>query len=198
MNIQEKIKRLAGSRWTYVVAVLFIVALSASLYFLVGQNPEIINYFTRYGYPGAFLISLIGNASVFVFLGATLPVLASLGAIIYPTTGIIGPVSVGLLGGLGAGIGEMVGYCLGYSGRGLVKDNRRFEQFSAWVKRWEFLAIFVFSLFPFVFDLVAITAGILHVPLWKYFLAVWAGRTILYVTVIVITALGLQLFFPGL
>lgn len=181
-----------------IIAVLLVLAVSISLYFFVGRDPEIIGYLTRYGYLGAFLISLIGNASVLFFFGATLPVLASLGAVMYPTTGIYGPVMVGLIGGIGAAIGELVGYYIGYSGRGLVRDNRRYLQLVGWMKRWGFLAIFVLSLLPLFFDIVAITAGILHFPLWKYFLACWLGRTILYTVVITTAAIGLQFAFPGL
>jgi len=191
-------RKIKNKKVISIAAILLILAVSVALYFFVGRNPEIAVYLTRYGYLGAFLISLIGNASVFFFFGATLPVLASLGAALYPSTGIFGPVMVGLIGGIGAAIGELVGYYIGRSGHGLVKDTRRYQQLVGWVRKWGFLAIFVLSNLPLVFDIVAITAGILRVPLWKYFLACWLGRTILYVVVIVATAVGLQIVFPGL
>jgi len=180
-----------------ISVVILILAISISLYVFFGRNPDLIEYLTRYGFLGAFLISLVGNASIFFFFGATLPVLASLGAVIYNTTGISGPVMVGLVGGIGAGIGELAGYYVGFSGRGLVKDNRYYKPVAAWMKRWGILTVFLLSIIPLLFDVVAITAGILHVPLWKFFLACWLGRTILYTTVIVLTALGLQIVFPG-
>ncbi len=198
VNIFKTMRRMANRKVLSIVVILFILAFSISLYFLVGRDPGVIAYLTRYGYLGAFIISLIGNASVFFFFGATLPILASLGAVIYPATGIYGPVIVGLAGGVGAAIGEIAGYYVGYSGRRLVKDSRRYQQLVGWMRRWGFLAIFVFSLLPLIFDVVAITAGILHVPLLKYVIACWLGRSILYVTVIVLTALGLQIVFPGL
>ncbi|MCJ7605314.1 MAG: VTT domain-containing protein, partial [Dehalococcoidales bacterium] len=44
------------------------------------------------------------------------------------------------------------------------------------------VAIFFLSVFPFVFDVVGIIAGALRMPLWRFVLACWAGRTISYVT----------------
>ncbi|MBE0479903.1 MAG: VTT domain-containing protein, partial [Dehalococcoidia bacterium] len=151
-----------------------------------------------YGYLGAFLISLIGNASVFLFLGAVLPLLAGIGVVLYPATGIPGPIIVGLVGGAGAAIGEITGYLLGFSGRAVVENNRRYNQLVGWMKRWGVIAIFLLSVVPFFFDIVAIAAGILRVPLWKFVLACWLGRTLLYVVVVLLTALGWEAVSPML
>jgi len=43
------------------------------------------------------------------------------------------------------------------------------------------MAIFILSLVPFVFDLAGIAAGVLRFPLWKFLIACWLGRTILYI-----------------
>ena len=95
---------------------------------------------------------------------------------------------VGLAGGVGAGIGEIVGYMAGYSGRGIVKINKIYLRFVGWMKRWGALAVFVFSSAPVFFDLAGIAAGVLHLPLWKFILATWLGRTLNYIVFISLVA----------
>jgi membrane protein YqaA with SNARE-associated domain len=90
---------------------------------------------------------------------------------------------VGLAGGAGAAIGEITGYMLGYSGQSIVHRQKIYTKLEGWVKKWGTLTIFLISLVPFVFDLAGIAAGVLRFPLWKFLLACWLGRTILYIVI---------------
>jgi len=171
-----------------LLTLLLVIAISVGL-FLCGRNPEIVAQLKSYGYLGAFLISLIGNASI-LLPGIVLPILSGLGIVLYPAAGLVGPVMVGLAGGAGAAIGEIVGYMAGYSGRGIVENNKLYERLVGWVSRWGVLAIFIFALVPLFFDLVGLAAGVLRFPLWKFILVCWLGRTLLYVGFVVLVALG--------
>ena len=131
---------------------LLVVAISVILFFC-GRNPDIVAELKSYGYLGAFLISLIGNASI-LLPGIVLPILSGLGIVLYPVAGLVGPAVVGLAGGAGAAIGEIVGYMAGYSGRGIVRNNKLYQKLVSWVGRWGVVAIFIFTLFPLFFDLV--------------------------------------------
>ena len=91
------------------------------------------------------------------------------------------PWLVGVVGGLGAGIGEMTGYLAGRSGRGLLARNKVYNRVEGWVKKWGWLAVFVIVDCPFAFDVVGIIAGALRMPVWKFFIACWLGRTISYI-----------------
>jgi len=171
-----------------LLILLLVLAISAGI-FLYGRRPEVVAQIESYGYLGAFLISLIGNAGV-ILAAPVLPILSAIGAVLYPVTGLEGPVIVGLVGGVGAGIGEMVGYVVGYSGRSAVGSNKIYLRLVGWMERWGAIAIFILSIVPFFFDLVGIAAGILRFPLRKFFLACWLGRTVLYVAMVVAVALG--------
>jgi membrane protein DedA with SNARE-associated domain len=179
-----------------LLTLLLVLAISVALFFL-GRNLELIAQLEGYGYFGAFLISLIGNASV-LLPAIVLPLLIGLGVVFYPASGLFGLVMVGLAGGLGAAIGEMVGYMAGYSGQGIVEKNKLYWRLAGWVKRWGALAIFVFALVPLFFDLVGLAAGVLRFPLWKFVLFCWLGRTILYVSFIVLAGLGWHVALPSL
>ncbi|MFC1918420.1 VTT domain-containing protein [Chloroflexota bacterium] len=171
-----------------LLILLIVLAISVGIFFC-GRNPEVVALIESYHYLGAFLVSLIGNAGV-ILAAPVLPILSAIGVVLYPVTGPGGPVTVGLIGGLGAGIGETVGYVVGYSGRSVVEDKKIYFRMVGWMKRWGATAIFVFSMVPFFFDLVGITAGILRFPLRKFLLACLLGRTVLYVSVVVAVSLG--------
>jgi membrane protein YqaA with SNARE-associated domain len=99
---------------------------------------------------------------------------------------------VGLVSGAGAAIGETTGYIAGRSGRSLLAKSRIYSRVEEWVRKWGVYAIFVFSIVPFMFDLVGIAAGALRFPFWKFFIACMLGRMVLYVTVISLASLGYE------
>ena len=171
-----------------LLTLLLVIAISVVLFFC-GRNPEIVAELKSYGYLGAFLISLIGNATI-LLPGIVLPILSGLSIVLYPAAGLVGPVMVGLAGGAGAAIGEIVGYMAGYSGRGIVQNSRMYNRLVDWVRRWGAIAIFIFTLVPLFFDLVGLAAGVLRFPLWKFVLICWLGRTLLYVVFVVLAAWG--------
>lgn len=177
-----------------LLTLLLVLAVSVVLFFY-GRNPEIVAELKGYGYLGAFLISLIGNATV-LLPGIVLPILSGLGVVLYPTAGLVSPVMIGLAGGVGAAIGEIVGYMAGYSGRRIVGRAKLYNRLEEWLRRWGALAIFILSMVPLFFDLVGIAAGVLRFPLWKFILLCWLGRTIMYVSIVVVVALGWEAILP--
>ncbi len=178
-----------GGLWKKAIPVLTLllaISITVALFLYRDRVIELKDYV----YLGAFLISLASNATVILPLHGPV-ILASLGAILYKSVGIVGPVYVGLAGGAAAPIGEITGYMVGYSGRGIIERNKLYSRLVGWVKRWGAMAIFVFSLVPFFpFDLAGIAAGVLRFPLWKFFLVCWLGRTILYIGVALAGAWG--------
>ena len=177
-----------------LLTLLLVIAISVTLFFY-GRNPELVAELKSYGYLGAFLISLIGNGTI-LLPGIVLPILSGLGIVLYSAAGLVAPVIVGLAGGAGAALGEIVGYLAGYSGRGIVENNKLYQRLVNWVRRWGTLAIFIFSLVPLFFDLVGLTAGVLRFPLWKFVLICWLGRTMLYVVFVVLASLGWEAVLP--
>ena len=191
---QAEVGKGAGLRNKIIPLLILLLVLAVSVgIFFYGRSPEAVAQLESYGYLGAFLISLIGNAGV-ILAAPVLPILSAIGAVLYPTTGLPGPIIVGLVGGVGAGIGETVGYAVGYSGRGAVGNNRLYLKMVEWMKRWGAIAVFALSIFPFFFDLAGMAAGVLRFPLRKFILACWLGRTVLYVGMVMAVALGWEVW----
>jgi len=166
-----------------ILGLLLIIGIVVGVFYFYRSYPERIEALEGYGYLGVFLISLTLNATIVLPAGNFL-VLATLGAVLPSAT------LVGLAGGIGAAIGELTGYAAGYSGQAIVTRQRVYTRLKRWVERWGVLTIFVLSIVPFVFDLAGIAAGVLRFPLWKFFLACWLGRTILYLLIAWGGALG--------
>jgi len=179
--LRKKIIPLAG--------LLLVIAITVGIIYFYRQYPGRIEGLKTYGYLGAFVISVTFNATLILPVGNML-ILAALGA------AMPSPVVVGLVGGTGAAIGEIIGYIAGRSGRGLVARSQIYNRVEGWVQKWGAMPIFVFSLVPFVFDLVGIAAGALRFPFWKFFFFCWLGRTILYVVFVSLVAWGFKVVLP--
>ncbi len=189
INNQDKLTGVGKRSWlrkNFVSLLMLFLVAAITAGFLLYQDR--VAEFRNYGYLGAFLVSLIGNATVLLLPAAVLPMLTAIGVVLYPVTGPIGPIIVGLVGGVGAGIGEISGYMVGYSGRGVISNNKMYLRLVEWMRRWGSLSVFTLSLVPLFFDLAGMAAGILRVPLWKFILACWLGRTLNYVGIVLLVA----------
>ncbi len=166
--------------------ILLVIAITVALFFYRDRVAELGNY----GYLGAFLISLVSNATIILPMPGFL-LLFALGA-------AFNPILVGLAGAIGGTIGEMTCYMLGYSGRGIARSNKMYIRAEGWMRRWGTLTIFVFTLIPFTpFDLAGMAAGALHFPLWKFFLACLCGKILKYVGIALAGALGWEAVSRG-
>jgi len=171
------------SRLLPVLGLVLIIGIVVGVFFFYRSYPERIETLQGYGYLGVFFISVLLNATIVLPAGNFL-VLATMGAVLPSAT------LVGLAGGLGAAVGELTGYAAGYSGQAIVTRQRVYTRLKGWVERWGMLTIFILSIVPFVFDLAGMAAGVIRFPLWKFFLACWLGRTILYLVIAWGGALG--------
>lgn len=194
-QFEEGAARSKKRRLVFLAALFLVIAITVALQLVYGLHPERLEEFKAHFYWGAFVISLIGNATI-IFPGAVLVILSNLGILLYKSTGITGPIIVGVVGAVGAAIGEMTGYIAGYSGREVIVKGKMYGRVEGWVRKWGALAIFIFSLVPFVFDLVGIVAGVLRFPFWKFVLICWLGRTVLYVVFVALAALGFKAVLP--
>ena len=185
-NEQDKGEARGGwvrNRLLPILGLVLIIGIVVGVFLFYRSYPERLEALEGYGYLGVFLISVILNATIVLPAGNFL-VLATMGAVLPSAT------LVGLAGGIGAAIGELTGYAAGYSGQAIVTRQRVYTRLKEWVAKWGMLTIFVLSVAPLVFDLAGIAAGALRLPIWKFFIACWLGRTILYLLIAWGGALG--------
>ncbi|MCB0208080.1 MAG: VTT domain-containing protein [Anaerolineae bacterium] len=150
-----------------ILAVLPAVGITLGILWFA---PE-IRYFSRYGYPGIFLVSLIGNASI------ALPV-PSL-AVTFTMGAILNWVIVGLVSGIGEALGETTGYLAGYGGSVIIEDRKMYDRIRGWMEKHGMLTIFLLSAIPNpIIDLAGMAAGASKYGYHKFLFSCWAGKTI--------------------
>jgi uncharacterized membrane protein YdjX (TVP38/TMEM64 family) len=174
-------------------AVITVLSVYAVIYRDWVQNLE------GYGYLGLFLINILAASTVIVPIPGIVAVFAM--------GGILNPILVGAVAGIGEGIGGLTAYFLGHGGRiglnnfnGSLNGNKIYRSTYGWIKRrmkgrWA-MTVFVSSavLNPFFLPMGA-AAAVARFPLWKYFLCCWGGKTVKGIIIACLGALGLRAIF---
>jgi membrane protein YqaA with SNARE-associated domain len=161
------------------VAVLAIMV--ASLW--LALHPEWVEGLGRWGYLGAFLISLIASATI---------ILPAPGIAVVVAMGVaLDPLLLGVVAGLGSAVGELSGYVAGASGRALVPEHQRaqVERLHELTGRYGPALLAVLAAIPFpLFDFAGIVAGMIRMPILAFLAAVSAGKSIKYIILILLGA----------
>ena len=149
------------------MSFLFVVALSL-LIVLYGNR---LTGLGAYGYPGLFLVNLLSSATLILPAPGLALALAAGAA--------LNPYFVGLAVGSGSALGELTGYVVGASGRGMVENDPNYPRVRGWMEKSGLWVIFVLSLVPNpIFDVAGIVSGAMHIPLWKFLAVAWCGKVI--------------------
>lgn len=169
-----------------LLVILAVIALSVALYLYRDFVADLGNY----GYLGAFLISLVSSLTII------LPVPGFL--ILLTLTSIFNPVLIALAAATGGIIGELSGYAAGRSGRSMLRANKAYLRAESWMKKRGFWAIMLFAFIPLVpFDVAGLVSGALRMPLWKFMVAGWIGKTAKFTLLLMLSYWGFQ-FVPHL
>jgi len=124
------------------------------------------------GYLGIFLTSFAGTTSIIIPIPYVPILLAA------ALSGKFNPALLTLVAGSGSGIGEMVGYAMGYAGRKAVgeKYERRFAALAKIFSKYGATAIYIFALTPLPDDLIIIPLGLIKYGFWRAFIPCFLGK----------------------
>lgn len=131
------------------------------------------------GLAGVFLVSLLGSASI-IF-----PIPYQIVILLFSVITEINPLFIVTSAALGSTVGEVVGYFLGYTVKGIVKEETRrkfdyaFKVLSRYRKTW-FLIVFIFALTPLPDDLLIIPLGILRFNFFTVFIPCLLGKLVMF------------------
>ena len=168
---------------TSVVALAVYFVLSLVILDLASPSIMIYNWMLdlslQFGYFGAFLVALLGNAT-FLFPVPYMIITFILGGLT-DTTGqfLFDPVIVGLVAGLGATIGEMTGYLLGYGGSRFIEESQRnaFSKYIGEHPRATPFLIWFLAISPLPDDFVILPLGAAKYPWWKVVIPQFVGKS---------------------
>jgi membrane protein YqaA with SNARE-associated domain len=167
-----------------VVLRWLMIGFSIGIAVVIFATRDIVEKYAAYGYPGVFIISLLGNATL-VFPAPSFTVVA-VGA-------VLNPYIVGVLAGCGAALGEMTGYTLGLgmspsldADTNVATLGQTQMKWLRWLRpkfqRWGVRAIFVLAAIPNpIFDMGGILAGMARMAWWKFLLAAFLGKSVRFI-----------------
>lgn len=168
------------------LGVLLILAITVFSIWLA-LNPIVVQQFGRWGYVGAFIISLVASATI---------VLPAPGlALIIAMGGALDPIILGIVAGVGSAFGELSGYIAGATGSMLIPEQQRhhFDRLHRLTDKYGGWLLFALSAIPFpLFDLAGMVAGVLRMNVPIFLLAVAVGKSIKYIILILLAAGSLQ------
>ncbi|TFG96922.1 hypothetical protein E4H12_09915 [Candidatus Thorarchaeota archaeon] len=164
-----------------VLAVYFVL----SLVIVDMASPSIMIYHWMldfsllFGYFGAFIVALLGNATFLIPIPYMITTFILGG--LTNTTGefLFDPVAVGLVAGLGATIGEMTGYLLGFGGSRFIEESQR-NAFSRYIEerpRATPFLIWFLAISPLPDDFVILPLGAAKYPWWKVAIPQFVGKS---------------------
>lgn len=145
---------------------VFLAALAlAGAAFLLYRRLDL----TQIGYGAVGITALVASGGLII----PVPALATS----CTASAFLNPAFIGLIAGTGETLGELTGYFLGYSGRGVIQKSRLYQRLEGWMRHRGWLVLFLLSLIPNpIFDVVGIAAGALRYSLWKFLGVVWVGK----------------------
>lgn len=134
------------------------------------------------GFPGLFVISFLGNATILVpfpYVGAPF-ILGGLQDSVSHEF-LFDPTLIGLVGGAAATLGEMTGYLIGYLGGRYVGTGQResFLQFVQLRPRLTPAVIWFLAVTPLPDDILIVPLGAARYPWWKVIIPQLIGKTML-------------------
>jgi membrane protein DedA with SNARE-associated domain len=189
-----------SSRKAYALGILGVMVMAAAFAAIIIFHDK-LREMQQWGYLGAFLISILGGATVIIYVPMQ-PVVFALGG------AMAGPWSVFLLG-MAAAAGEVIGgmtiYMTGQGAGKAISNNKNarfqkaYQRMLSFIKRRGAIALFLvtFIMNPFFYP-AAFACGALCMDLKKFIPVVIAGKIIKCMTVVYAGYFGLRGIFHAL
>lgn len=173
--------KIGSKKTAYILAIVGVVVTLAMATAVV-LFWEDVQKLEGYGYLGAFLVSILGGATIIV----PVPMLA----VVFALGGVLAPYWVGIAAGLGETLGALTIYMTGHGAGTAIYSSKHgkiqaaYERLMGLMERRGSITLFLLSavLNPFFYP-AALAAGALRFGVQRYFLICWAGKTIKGLTV---------------
>jgi len=133
-----------------------------------------------FGYVGVFFVGFMGSATVF------LPIPSYV--VVFLMGSVMNPLLLGIIAGLGASTGELVGYVLGIGGRRIASKKKKWgKQLNKVQKMFNkyggFFAIIIIAATPIPDNVLGIFCGMIGYPVKKYFIASSIGKIMMHIAI---------------
>ena len=133
---------------------------------------------TGLGLLGVFLASFIGHFSIILKDILFIPIFLSVSS-------FCDPLSLGLVGGLGGGLGELGAYLIGRGVGKLTVNKQNESTIPNWVKKLGLFSVLIFSITPIPDTPVLMLLGSVHFPILAVLALEIVGKIFLYTSMAV-------------
>ena len=187
--MSQKVERRSLPRKGITVGVLTVVVTVALCLAVIFYRDALMNvvHIEKYGLLGVFIFAFIAG-SVVNFVATPFPywlLVFTVPSLLAPSWGALAPLWVGMLSALGASLGQLLTFMVGYSGSRLyhkftVKiDNRFYNRAIGWAQRHGSWAIFLMSaMFNPIHLPMTIAIAALRYPPLKFFVFSLLGNLV--------------------
>lgn len=152
----RKLKNIISSPHFKKISIIFGVTLLILSLFSV-QNPK---PFLKFGYLGIFVLHLLGAGAVLSFGVARLT----------------NPFYLALATALGMAINDSLAWLIGRNSDVLIGRPEKIKDIEGSLHKYGPIALFLWSLIPFPYELIGFIAGYLEFPFLKFFLPTFLGK----------------------
>lgn len=169
-----------------ILTVVVTVALCVAVIYYKDALMSVV-HIEKYGLLGVFIFAFIAG-SVVNFVATPFPywlLVFTVPSLLADSWGVLAPVWVGLLSALGASLGQLLTFMVGYSSSRLYHkftinvNNRYYDRAITWARRHGSWAVFVMSaVFNPVHLPMTLAIAALHYPPLKYFLFSLLGNIV--------------------
>lgn len=153
-----------------ITAVIIVAVISGVILWNWTQNPQSVE---SYGLVGIALVSMVSHLTV-VARDMFIPMYLPLASIYHPLV-------MGTFAGVGAAIGEVTTYILGWGVAESLEEEED-SRVSNWIKKYGLWAVLLVALTPLPDTPIVLLAGSTKLPFWKLFTVECIGKTTLYST----------------
>ena len=153
-----------------IVAVAVVAVLSGVVLWRWTINPETLGQF---GLGGIFLASMLSHLTV-VARDMFIPMFL-------PLASVYNPLVLGASAGIGAAIGEITTYFLGWGVAETIQENQGEDnRLARWIRRYGLWAVLLVAVTPLPDTPIILLAGSNKLPFGKLFVVECVGKTALY------------------
>ncbi|MFX1358610.1 MAG: hypothetical protein ACFFA8_15200 [Promethearchaeota archaeon] len=173
------IMKYGGLIFISVIIALFIILAFLNINFGQWLANAVMWFYTKFGdwgiYIGVFLISIFGNFTIIFPVPYTIALIV-ISAIIPG----VNPILLGLVGGLGASIGETTAWLIGKGSKGIIGDSESIQRMKSYVEKgWAPFLIFIFAATPLPDDAFLIVLGLAQYSIIKALFFCFIGKFVL-------------------
>lgn len=180
-RMKEILRSYLGIIAIGAIIVFFLIITLCGINFGQWLADLIIWFYDSFGdfgiYIGVFLISIFGNFTIFFPVPYVVALIVISAVIGFPG---VNPIILGLTGGLGATIGEIISWLIGRGSQGMIKDSKRIERMKGYVEKgWAPIIIFIFAATPLPDDAFLIVLGMVSYNLLITIFYCFLGKFVL-------------------